>query len=80
MKLRDFDADDLPAFERTKKHNSGRIFSQHNRRRETCSAKRAYSSQREARRIARLVSGRDKVRHYACPVCGKWHLTSEFYD
>ena len=43
-----------------------------------CDNKKAYGSEREAKRVRKLV-GRTrstKLRVYPCPMCHKWHLTS----
>lgn len=49
--------------------------------REICSRKRSYPTKNKARYWAGVSNKEhpdwDKLRAYHCPVCGKYHLTSE---
>ena len=51
------------------------------REREVCARKRTYTSERSAKKAAKehrksKAHGQTKWKHYMCPVCGRWHLTT----
>lgn len=76
------DPDDLPRFEKFRRPDRRMDAAHHGRRHfeRTCAAKRGYESKWRALAViehakAKGWRGCETLRTYACPECGRWHLT-----
>ncbi len=45
-------------------------------KRKTCSKKERYNSEKEAKKLALVLSAKyeDELEHYPCIFCGQWHI------